>query len=152
VDFNTAQLLGQTLNIAKPKTRLLTSTRKKAMCQYCIKLNHRLQAQNIYQRVNKLHARYKTQTAHTQWMEDQAEILDDYITTCMLIAESTIHSHNLDDFSPKSQSSKCGNFLEASLPGQPKQHTNSNTTSGKDHVKISKHGHNRPPRHTFNSG
>jgi hypothetical protein len=34
-------------------------------------------------------------------MEDQAENLDDYITNCMLIAESTIHSHNLDDFSPK---------------------------------------------------
>jgi hypothetical protein len=34
-------------------------------------------------------------------MKDQAEILDDYITNCMLIAESTIHSHNLDDFSPK---------------------------------------------------
>jgi hypothetical protein len=34
-------------------------------------------------------------------MEDQVEILAGYITTCMLIAESTIHSHNLEDFSPK---------------------------------------------------
>jgi hypothetical protein len=98
VNLNTAQLLGQTLNVAKPKTRLLTLARKKAMRQYCIELDHRLQAQNIYERVGKLHARYKTKTAYTQKMEDQAEILDDYITNCMLTAESTIHSHNLDDF------------------------------------------------------
>jgi hypothetical protein len=34
-------------------------------------------------------------------MEDQTEILDQYITNCMLSAEATIHRHNLDDFSPK---------------------------------------------------
>jgi hypothetical protein len=34
-------------------------------------------------------------------MDDQAKTLDKYITTCMLIAEATIHSHNTDDFSPK---------------------------------------------------
>jgi hypothetical protein len=34
-------------------------------------------------------------------MGDQAETLDIYRTTCMLIAEATIHSHNTDDFSPK---------------------------------------------------
>jgi hypothetical protein len=34
-------------------------------------------------------------------MEDQMEILDKYITNCMLKAEVAIHSHSLDDFSPK---------------------------------------------------
>jgi hypothetical protein len=34
-------------------------------------------------------------------MEDQTEILDQYITNCMLSAEATIHCHSLDDFSPK---------------------------------------------------
>jgi hypothetical protein len=34
-------------------------------------------------------------------MDDQAKTLDKYITTCMLIAEATIHSHNTYDFSPK---------------------------------------------------
>jgi hypothetical protein len=101
VDFDTDQLLGQTLNIAKPKTRLLVSTQKRVMHQYQVKLHHRLQAQNIYQRANKLHAQYKATTTPSQWMDDQAKTLDKYITTCMLIAEATIHSHNTDNFSPK---------------------------------------------------
>jgi hypothetical protein len=101
VDFNTEQLLGQILNIAKPKTRLLVSTRKRSIHQYQVELNHRLQAQNIYQRADKLHTQYKTTTTPSQWMDEQAKTLDKYITTCMLIAEATIHSHNMDDFSPK---------------------------------------------------
>jgi hypothetical protein len=101
VDFNTEQLLGQPLNISKPKTRLLVSTRKRAMHQYRFELHHRLQAQNIYQQANKLRAQYKTTTTPSQWMDDQTGILDKYITTCMLIAEATIHSHNMDDFSTK---------------------------------------------------
>jgi hypothetical protein len=34
-------------------------------------------------------------------VDNQVEILDEYITTCMLAAEVTIHCHNLEDFSPK---------------------------------------------------
>jgi hypothetical protein len=75
-------------------------TEKNQCISTAFELDHRLQAQNIYERVGKLLARYKTKTAYTQKMEDQAEILDDYITKCMLTAESTIHSHHLDDFSP----------------------------------------------------
>jgi hypothetical protein len=71
------------------------------MHQYRVELHHRLQAQNIYQRANKLCAQYKATTTPSQWMDDQTEILDKYITTCMLIAEATIHSHNTDDLSPK---------------------------------------------------
>jgi hypothetical protein len=100
VDFNMPQLLGQTLNMAKPKTRLLVSTQKTVMHLYHVELNHRLQAQNIPQQVNKLLTKYKTTTTPSPQMDDQAETLDKYITTLMLIAEGTIHSHNTDDFSP----------------------------------------------------
>jgi hypothetical protein len=101
VDFDTAQLLGQTLHIAKPKTRLLVLTQKKAMQQYCIELDYRLMIQNIYQRATKLLAKYKKEKEHTPWMENQVEILGNYITTCMLAAEATIHLHNFEYFSPK---------------------------------------------------
>jgi hypothetical protein len=86
-------------------------------------------------------------------MEDQVEILDSYITTCMIIVESTIHSHNLEDYSPKNvEAARTDFFLEVGPPSQSEQHTNTNTTNGKDHVKISKHGQVRLPRQTFNSG
>jgi hypothetical protein len=100
VDFDTPQLLAQAIHITKPKTRLLVSTRKKAMHQYRIELDTRLQAQNIYSRANKLLAKYQATTATTPWMDEQAEIMDKYITDCMLKAEATIHEHNLEDFSP----------------------------------------------------
>jgi hypothetical protein len=68
VDFNTAQLLSQTLNIAKPKTRLLTSARKKAMCQYHIELDYRLQAQNIYEEAaNYTQGTKPRQHTHKRW-------------------------------------------------------------------------------------
>jgi hypothetical protein len=101
VDFDTDQLLGQTLNIAKPKTRLLVSTQKRVMHQYQVELHHRLQAQNIYQQANKLRAQYKATMTPSQWMDDQAETLDKYITTCMLIAEATIHGHNTETSAQK---------------------------------------------------
>jgi hypothetical protein len=100
VDFDTAQLIGQAIHIAKPKTRLLVSTRKKSMHQYWVELDHRLRTQNIYIHTNKLLAKYQSTTATTTWMEEQAEALDKYITDCMLNAEATIHEHNLNDFSP----------------------------------------------------
>jgi hypothetical protein len=100
VDFDTPQLLGQAIHIAKPKTRLLVSTWKKAMHQYCVELDTRLQAQNTYGCANKLLAKYQTTAATTPWMDKQAEIIDKYITNCMLKAEATIHKHNLEDFSP----------------------------------------------------
>jgi hypothetical protein len=71
------------------------------MQQYCIKLDLRLTAQNTYQRATKLLAVYKEQKEHALRMENQAEILDNYITMCMLTAEATIHCHNFKDFSPK---------------------------------------------------
>jgi hypothetical protein len=64
-------------------------------------LDNKLQAQNVYQQVTKLLAKYATIKLPTQWMEDQTEILDKYITDCMLLAEAMIHQHSLDDFSPK---------------------------------------------------
>jgi hypothetical protein len=39
VDFDMEQLLGQTLNIAKPKTRLLMSTQKRSMPHYRVELH-----------------------------------------------------------------------------------------------------------------
>jgi hypothetical protein len=97
VDFDTPQLLGQAIHVVKPKMRLLVSTRKKAMHQCRVELYTRLQAQSIYSRGNKLLAKYQ---ATTPWMDEQAKILDKYITNCMLKAEATIHKHNLEDFSP----------------------------------------------------
>jgi hypothetical protein len=70
------------------------------MHQYCIKLDHKLQAQNIYSRANKLLAKYQTTAAVTTWMDEQAKIINSYLTDCMLKAESTIHKYNLEDFSP----------------------------------------------------
>jgi hypothetical protein len=101
VDFDTGKLLGHAIHIAKPKTRLLTSTRKKPIHQYRTALDSKLQVQNVYTRVTKLLAKYSTTKPPTQWMEDQTETLDRYITDCMLSAEATIHRHSLDDFSPK---------------------------------------------------
>jgi hypothetical protein len=69
------------------------------MHQYCVELDTRLQAQSIYSRANKLLAKYQATTATTPWMDKQAEIMDKYITSCMLKAEATIHEHNLEDFS-----------------------------------------------------
>jgi hypothetical protein len=100
VDFNTPQLLGQTIHITKPKTRLLVSTRKKAMHQYQVELDIRLQAQNIYSLATKLLAKYQTTAAMTPWMDEQSETINKYITNCMPKAEATIHEHNLEDFSP----------------------------------------------------
>jgi hypothetical protein len=71
------------------------------MQQYHIELDYRLTAQTIYQRATKLLAVYKKEKEHMLWMENQVETLDDYITTCMLAAEVTIHPHNFKDFSPK---------------------------------------------------
>jgi hypothetical protein len=122
VDFDTAQLLGQTLNIAKPKTRLLTSTQK----NQCISTTSNSitgckPKTSTKESTNS--TRYKTIIACTQRMEDQAEILNDYITHCMLIAESTIHSHNLDDFSPKKvEAASVENFWKLALQA------NSNST------------------------
>jgi hypothetical protein len=100
VDFDTPQLLGQTIHIAKPKTRLLVSTWKKAMHQYRVELDDRLQAQNIYSCATKLLAKYQTTAATTPWMDELSEIINKYITNCMLKAEETIHKYNLEDFSP----------------------------------------------------
>jgi hypothetical protein len=47
--------------------------------------------------VNKLLGKYKIKTTPTPWMEDQVKILNKYITTCMLAAEATIHSHHQED-------------------------------------------------------
>jgi hypothetical protein len=123
VDFDTAQLIGQAIHIAKPKTRLLVSTRKKSMHQYRTELDCRLQAQNIYTRANKLLAKYKSKRAATAWMEEQAEILDKYITDCMLNAEATIHEHNLDDFSPhKVETAMMEKFWKLALQANRSNH------------------------------
>jgi hypothetical protein len=82
IDFDTAQLLGEALHFTKPKTRLLVLMQRKAMRQYHIKLDYRLSAQNVYQRATKLLAKYKKEKEHMPWMENQVEILGNYITTC----------------------------------------------------------------------
>jgi hypothetical protein len=118
VDFDTPQLLGQAIHIAKPKTRLLVSTWKKAMHQYRIELDTRLQAQNTYSCANKLLAKYQTTAATTPWMDKQAKLMDKYITNCML---KVIHKHNLEDFSPhKVEMALTENFWKLAL--QANQH------------------------------
>jgi hypothetical protein len=89
VNFDTGQLLGHATHIAKPKTRLLTSTQKTPIHQYRTALDNKLRAQNVYTRVTKLLAKYSTTKPPTQWMEDQTETLDQYITDCMLSAEDS---------------------------------------------------------------
>jgi hypothetical protein len=69
VNFDTGQLLGHATHIAKPRTRLLTSSRKKPIHQYCTALDNKLQAQNVYQQVTKLLAKYSITKPPTQWME-----------------------------------------------------------------------------------
>jgi hypothetical protein len=132
VDFDTPQLLGQALHIAKPKTRLLVSTQKKAMHQYHVELDTRLQAQSIYSRANKLLAKYQATTATTPWMDKQAETMDKYITDCMLKAEATIHKHNLEDFSPhKVEMAFDRKILEACFTGQLAQLHTTNSANEK---------------------
>jgi hypothetical protein len=130
VDFDTAQLLSQMLHIAKPKTRLLVSTRKKAMQQYRIELDYRLTAQNIYQRATKLIATYKKEKEHMLWMENQVKTLDNYITTCMLAAQATIHCHNLEISVQKSGGDKHGKVLEVGSTSQQRQQTSTNNPNG----------------------
>jgi hypothetical protein len=73
----------------------------KPIHQYHTALDNKLQAQNVYQQVTKLLAKYTTIKPPTQWMEDQTEILDKYITDCILSAEATIHQASLDNSAPK---------------------------------------------------
>jgi hypothetical protein len=113
VDFDTPQLLGRAIHIAKPKTRLLVSTQRKAMHQYHVELDNRLQAQSTYSCASKLLAKYQTTAATTPWMDEQVEIIDKYSTDFMLKAEATIHEHT------------------------------TNPAIGKNNQPISKHGHHR---------
>jgi hypothetical protein len=83
----------------------------------------------------------------TPQMDDQAETLDRYITNCMISAEATIHSHNMEDFSPKKvEATNTEKFWKLALQANRDNRDNlqhPNTTSGKYNGKAPCHGHVR---------
>lgn len=101
VDFNTEQLLGHTANISKHKTRVLKSFQRKSSIKYRQRLYDLLLQQNIFGRVTTIiRSICGTQTV-TAKAERKAEAIDQYITDCMIKAESEIKVYNDDDFSPE---------------------------------------------------
>jgi hypothetical protein len=134
VDFDT----GTSHSHHEAKNKTPSINLEKAMHQYCVKFDYRLQAQNSH--ANKLLTKCQTTAATTPWMDKQANMIDKYITNCMLKAEATIHEHNL--FSPhKVEMALMEKKLEACPTGQLVQLQTTNPANGKHNQLLSKHGH-----------
>jgi hypothetical protein len=101
VDFNTEKLLGQTLNIAKNKSRVLQSNNRQSSRHYRNELHHMLSEQNIFERVDAIVRVYEKFNILSKRSDHQAEVIDKYISDCMIKAESSIRTYNNDDFSPE---------------------------------------------------
>jgi hypothetical protein len=100
VDFDTEKLLGQTANIAKHKSRVLKSISQKVSGQYRGKLHSMLNQQNIFNRVDSIIRIYKKHGVISKCGHQQAELIDQYITTCMVKLENSIKIYDTEDFSP----------------------------------------------------
>jgi hypothetical protein len=100
VDFDTEKLLGQTSNIAKHKTRVLKSISRKVSSQYRRNLNDMLNQQNIFKRVDSIIYIHEKHGVISKRGHQQAEVIDQYITTCMVRSENLIKVYDTEDFSP----------------------------------------------------